>query len=120
MDPERAGAHLKVAETHGAQAFRNGEESWNATDQGFELSLSMACESLRASLSYLATVVPANLETLGVRIRVQRNSGLVSPALTPCAPGFPAFLFTRGGLPGRSMAFQISAMDQAAFTALET
>jgi sarcosine oxidase len=96
-------AHLKIAESRGAEMrFGVAMESWHATDQGFELSLS---DGTRMSASKLVLALgpwfQQTLESLGVRIRVQRNVQVwFSPGTHAYdAPDFPAFLVNRRGLP---------------------
>jgi sarcosine oxidase len=104
LNPERAvRAQLNVAEANGAQMrFGTTMESWHATDQGFELSLS---DGTHISASKLVLALgpwfQQTLEALGVRIRVQRNVQVwFSPGTNAYdAPGFPAFLVNRRGLP---------------------
>jgi sarcosine oxidase len=96
-------AHLNLGESRGAEMrFGTTMESWHATSQGFELCLS---DGARISASKLVLSLgpwfQQTLEALGVRIRVQRNVQVwFSPAThTYDAPGFPAFLVNRRGLP---------------------
>jgi sarcosine oxidase len=104
LNPERAvRAHLKVAESNGAEMrFGVAMESWQANDQGFELCLydgtTIAASKLVLSLG---PWFQETLEALGVSIRVQRNiQAWFSPGThTYDAPGFPAFLVNRQGLP---------------------
>jgi sarcosine oxidase len=103
LDPECAiGANLKVARLGGAKArFEVAMEKWQATDKGFEIWLT---DGERVSASKLILALGSwfqeTLESLGVRIRVQRN---IQAWFTPGtnaydAPGFPAFLLNRRGL----------------------
>lgn len=103
LDPERAiAAHLKVARLGGAKArFEVAMEKWQVTDKGFEIWLT---DGERVSASKLILALGSwfqeTLESLGVRIRVQRN---IQAWFTPGtnaydAPGFPAFLLNRRGL----------------------
>ena len=104
LNPERGiRAHLNLGESCGAEMrFGTTMESWHATDQGFELCLS---DGTRISASKLVLAIGAwfreTLETLGVGIRVQRNiQAWFSPGTHAYdAPGFPAFLVNRRGLP---------------------
>jgi sarcosine oxidase len=104
LDPERAiRAHLQLAESGGAKIrFGVAMESWHATDESFELCLS---DGTQISASKLVLALGAwfqeTLESLGVRIRVQRN---IQAWFRPRshaydAPGFPGFLLNREGLP---------------------
>jgi sarcosine oxidase len=104
LDPERAvRAHLKFAESNSAE-MRLGVamESWQATDRGFELCLT---DGARISANKLVLALgpwfQETLETLGVPVRVQRNiQAWFSPGTHAYdAPGFPAFLVNRRGLP---------------------
>lgn len=104
LHPERAvAAQLKSAEANGAETrFGTAMKSWHATDKGFELELS---DGARISASKLVlTLGPWFQETLasiGIRMRVQRNIQVwFSPGTNAYdAPGFPAFLVDRPGLP---------------------
>jgi sarcosine oxidase len=104
LNPEQAvRAHLKFAESSGAEIrFGVAVESWHATDQGFELRLS---DGAQISASKLVLALGAwfqeTLESLGVRIRVQRNiqAWFLPGTHAYDAPGFPAFLVSRRGLP---------------------
>jgi sarcosine oxidase len=104
LDPERAiRAHLNLAKSSGAEArFGVAMESWHATDKGFELRLS---DGTQVSASKLVLAMGAwfqeTLESLGVRIRVQRNvqAWFTSATHAYDAPGFPGFLVNRKGLP---------------------
>ena len=104
LNPERAvRAHLKLAESNGAEMrFGVAMESWRASDKGFELRLFDGAQ-IRASKLVLALGpwVQETLESLGVRVRVQRNiQAWFSPGTHAYdAPGFPAFLINRRGLP---------------------
>jgi sarcosine oxidase len=104
LDPECAvRAHLKVAEANGAEMrFATTMESWSAIDQGFEICLSDGTQiSARKLVLALGPWFQETLEALGVRIQVQRNAQVwFSPASHAYdAPGFPAFLVNRRGLP---------------------
>jgi sarcosine oxidase len=104
LDPERAvRAHLKVAESKGAEMrFGVAMESWQANDRGFELSLSDGTRIAASKLVLsLGPWVQKTLEALGVPIRVQRNiQAWFAPGTHAYdAPGFPAFLVNRQGLP---------------------
>jgi sarcosine oxidase len=104
LDPERAvRAHLKLAEASGAETrFGVSMESWHANDKGFELRLSDGTQIFARKLVLaLGAWFQETLESLGVRIRVQRNvQAWFSPGThTYDAPGFPGFLVARPGLP---------------------
>jgi sarcosine oxidase len=104
LDPERAiRAHLQLAETLGAKMrFGVVMESWHATGKGFEIRLS---DGTHVSASKLVLALgpwfKETLESLGVRILVQRNlQAWFSPGTHAYdVPGFPAFLLERQGLP---------------------
>jgi sarcosine oxidase len=104
LNPERAiRAHLQLAKSSGAEMrFGVAMESWHATDKGFDLRLS---DGTQVSASKLVLALGAwfqeTLESLGVRIRVQRNvQAWFGPGTHAYdAPGFPGFLVTRPGLP---------------------
>ena len=104
LNPERGvRAHLNLAETRGAEIrFGVAMESWHATGKGFELRLS---DGTQVSASKLVLALgpwfQETLESLGVRIRVQRNiQAWFSPGSRAYdAPGFPAFLLNRRDLP---------------------
>jgi len=104
LNPERGvRAHLNVGESHGAaMRFGVSMESWQAAEQGFELELS---DGTRISANKLVLALgpwfQQTLEALGVRIRVQRNVQVWFLPGTHAydAPGFPAFLVNRRGLP---------------------
>jgi len=104
LDPERAvRAHLKLAEASGAEMrFGVAMESWHPTDKGFELRLSDGTQIFTRKLVLaLGAWFQETLESLGVRIRVQRNiQAWFSPGTHAYgAPGFPGFLVNRQGLP---------------------
>ena len=104
LNPERAvRAHLNLAESSGAEMrFGVAMESWHATDKGFELRLSDGTQISASKLVLaLGPWFQETLESLGVRIRVQRNiQAWFSPGTHAYdAPGFPAFLVNRQGLP---------------------
>ena len=104
LNPERAvRAHLKFAESSGAEIrFGVAVESWHATDKGFELRLSDGAQVLASKLVLaLGPWFQETLESLGVRIRVQRNiqAWFLPGTHAYDAPGFPAFLVSRRGLP---------------------
>ena len=104
LNPEGAvRAHLKVAEANRAEMrFGVEMESWHATGNGFELYLSDATRISASKLILsLGPWFQETLEALGVRIRVQRNiQAWFSPGTHAYdAPGFPAFLLDRRGLP---------------------
>jgi len=104
LDPERAvRAHLKLAESKGAEMrFGVAMESWHATDRGFELRLS---DGARITANKLVLALgpwfQETLESLGVRVRVQRNiqAWFLPGTHAYDAPAFPAFLLNRRGLP---------------------
>lgn len=104
LDPERAvRAHLKVAESKGAEMrFGVAMESWQANDQGFDLCLSDGTRIAPSKLVLsLGPWFHETLGALGVRVRVQRNiQAWFAPGTNAyAAPGFPAFLVNRRGLP---------------------
>jgi len=104
LDPERAvRVHLKLAEASGAEKrFGVAMESWHPTDKGFELRLSDGTQIFTRKLVLaLGAWFQETLESLGVRIRVQRNiQAWFSPGTHAYdAPGFPGFLVNRQGLP---------------------
>ena len=121
LDPERAvRAHLKLAEASGAEIrFGVAMESWHATDKGFELRLSDGTQILTRKLVLaLGAWFQETLESLGVRIRVQRNiQAWFSPGTHAYdAPGFPGFLVNRRGLPAPLYGFpDFGAGIKAAF-----
>jgi sarcosine oxidase len=104
LDPERAiRAHLSLAESRDAEVrFGVAMESWHATDKGFELRLS---DGTQISAGKLVLAMGAwfqeTLDSLGVRIRVQRNvqAWFTSATHAYDASGFPGFLVNRKGLP---------------------
>jgi sarcosine oxidase len=104
LNPELAvRAHLKLAELSGAETrFGVAMESWHVTDKGFAIRLSDGTQISAGKLVLaLGAWFQETLESLGVRIRVQRN---IQAWFTPGthaydAPGFPGFLVTRPGLP---------------------
>ena len=104
LDPERAiRAYLKFAESNRAEMrFGVAMESWQATDQGFEICLSDRGQiSAKKLVLALGPWFQETLEALGVSVRVQRNiQAWFSPGTHAYdAPGFPAFLVDRRGLP---------------------
>ena len=104
LNPERGiRAHLNLGGSCGAEMrFGTTMESWHATDQGFELCLSDGTQISASKLVLaLGPWFQQTLEALGVRIRVQRNVQVwFSPGTHAYdAPGFPAFLVNRKGLP---------------------
>jgi sarcosine oxidase len=104
LNPERAiHGHLKVAEASGAEmCFAVAMESWHATEKGFELRLSNGTQVSASKLVLaLGPWFQETLESLGIRIRVQRNiQAWFSPGTHAYdAPDFPAFLVNREGLP---------------------
>jgi sarcosine oxidase len=104
LDPERAvGAQLKNAKANGAEMrFGVAMESWHPTGQGFELELSDGAPiSARKLILTLGPWFQETLESIGIRLRVQRNVQVwFSPGTRAYdAPGFPAFLVDRPGLP---------------------
>jgi sarcosine oxidase len=104
LNPELAvRAHLNLAQSSGAEMrFGVAMESWHATDKGFEIRLTDGTQ-ISASKLVLALGLwfQETLESLGIRIRVQRNiQAWFSPGTQAYdAPGFPAFLVNRQGLP---------------------
>jgi glycine/D-amino acid oxidase-like deaminating enzyme len=104
LDPECAvRAHLQLAEASGAETrFGVAMEGWRVTDQGFEIRLSDGTHiSARKLVLALGAWFQETLESLGIRIRVQRNiQAWFSPGTHAYdAPGFPGFLVARPGLP---------------------
>jgi glycine/D-amino acid oxidase-like deaminating enzyme len=104
LDPERAvRAHLRFAEASGAEIrFGGAMESWHATDHGFEIRLADGTQIVARKLVLaLGAWFKETLESLGLRIRVQRNvQAWFSPGTHAYdAPGFPGFLVSRPGLP---------------------
>ncbi|HEX7518594.1 MAG TPA: N-methyl-L-tryptophan oxidase [Chthoniobacterales bacterium] len=104
LNPERAvRAHLKLAESSGAEMrFGVAMESWHATDKGFDLRLSDGAQVSASKLVLaLGPWFQETLESLGIRVCVQRNiQAWFSPGTHAYdAPGFPAFLVTRRGFP---------------------
>jgi sarcosine oxidase len=104
LNPERAvRAHLDLAKSSGAEMrFGVAMKSWYATEKGFEVRLSDgASVSARVLVLAMGPWFKETLESLGVRIRVQRNiQAWFSPATKAYdAPGFPAFLIDRRALP---------------------
>jgi sarcosine oxidase len=104
LNPEGAvRAHLNLAESSGAEIrFGVRMESWHATDKGFDIRLT---DNTQISASKLVLALgpwfQETLESLGVRIRVQRNiqAWFLPGTHAYDAPGFPAFLVNRQGLP---------------------
>lgn len=104
LDPERAvRAQLKKAKAQGAEMrFGVAMESWHPTGAGFELALSGGERiSARKLILALGPWFQAALEAIGIGLRVQRNIQVwFSPDTRAYdAPGFPAFLVERPGLP---------------------
>lgn len=104
LNPERAvRAHLNLAQSSGAEMrFGVAMESWHATDKGFEIRLTDGTQISASKLVLaLGPWFQETLESLGIRIRVQRNiQAWFSPGTQAYdAPGFPAFLVSRQGLP---------------------
>ena len=103
LDPERAvAAHLQVARAKGAELrFGVAMESWQIMGKGFELRLSDGTQvSANKLVMALGPWFKEALESLGVRIRVQRNvQAWFSPATEAYeASRFPGFLLDRRGL----------------------
>ena len=104
LDPERSvRAHLKAAEAAGAELrFETAVRRWEAADGGITVTLhDGTLISARKLILSLGPWFKEVLEGLGVALRVQRN---VQVWFTPAteayqAPGFPAFLLDRVGLP---------------------
>ncbi|MGI9086228.1 MAG: N-methyl-L-tryptophan oxidase [Chthoniobacterales bacterium] len=104
LNPERAiAAHLKLAEARGAETrFEGAMTNWTATAAGFELTLADGSQvSARKLVLALGPWFRQTLDSLGVKLRVQRN---VQAWFTPTtqiyrADRFPAFLLEREGLP---------------------
>ena len=104
LNPELAvRAHLNLAQSSGAEMrFGVAMESWHATDKGFEIRLTDGTQISASKLVLaLGPWFQETLESLGIRIRVQRNiQAWFSPGTQAYdAPGFPAFLVNRQGLP---------------------
>jgi sarcosine oxidase len=104
LHPERAvGLQLKRAEANGAEMrFGVAMESWRAADKGFELELSDGARIFADKLVLsLGPWFKTTLESIGVRMRVQRNIQVWFSPRTRAydGPGFPAFLVDRPGLP---------------------
>lgn len=104
LNPEQAiRAHLTFAQSNGAEMrFKVTMKSWHISSDGFELRLSDDTQVLtRRLILALGPWFKDALESLGIPIRVQRNVQIwFSPATAVyAAPGFPAFLLDRPGLP---------------------
>ncbi|MGI8819961.1 MAG: N-methyl-L-tryptophan oxidase [Chthoniobacterales bacterium] len=104
LQPERAiAAHLALAERHGATTrFNAAMASWEARDGGFDILLAdSSLIEARVLILALGPWVQRTLTDLGVPIRAQRNvQAWFTPATSHyAAPGFPAFLLDRAGLP---------------------
>ncbi|HEV2840765.1 MAG TPA: N-methyl-L-tryptophan oxidase [Chthoniobacterales bacterium] len=104
LDPERAvRAHLNLAKSRGAaMRFGVAVESWHAKDKGFDVRLSDDTQISATKLVLaLGPWFKETLESLGIRLRVQRNiQAWFSPATNAYDwPGFPAFLVDRQDLP---------------------
>lgn len=104
LNPERAiRAHLKRAQSNGAEMrFKVAMKSWAVSGDGFELHLSDGTHVMaRRLILALGPWFKETLESLGISVRVQRNIQIwFSPATSAyAAPGFPAFLLDRSGLP---------------------
>ena len=104
LDPERAvRAQLKLAEAAGAEArFGVSMESWHATNGGFEIRLSDDTQIFARKLVLaLGAWFKETLESVGVRVRVQRNvqAWYLPGTHAYDAPGFPGFLVARPDLP---------------------
>jgi sarcosine oxidase len=103
LNPERAvAAHLQVARARGAELrFGVAMNNWQVSDTGFDLRLSDGTQVLAKKLVLaLGPWFREVLDSLGVRIRVQRNvQAWFSPASNAYdAARFPAFLLNRRGL----------------------
>jgi sarcosine oxidase len=103
LNPERAvAAHLQMARAKRAELrFGVAMESWEASGSGFELRLSDEAKVTANKLVLaLGPWFQEALESLGVRIRVQRNvQAWFSPATKAYdASRFPGFLLDRRGL----------------------
>jgi|ERR1700674_533855 len=103
LNPERAvAAHLQVARARGAELrFGVAMNNWQVSGKGFELRLSDGTQVLAKKLVLaLGPWFRDVLDSLGVRIRVQRNvQAWFSPASNAYdASRFPAFLLNRRGL----------------------
>lgn len=104
LDPEGAvNAHLKMARAHGAEMrFGVTMTNWETTDRGFEIVLSGGARiGAQTLVLALGPWFKETLESLGVPIRIQRNVQAWFGSATNAyrAPGFPAFLLERRGLP---------------------
>jgi sarcosine oxidase len=104
LNPERAvRAHLNLAQSSGAEMhFGVAMESWHATDKGFEIRLTDGAQISASKLVLaLGPWFQETLESLGVRIRVQRNiqAWFLPGTHAYDASDFPAFLIKRRGLP---------------------
>jgi len=104
LDPERAvQAHLKVAQTAGAQLrFQTLMRGWETADSGVQIRLYDNTQlTSRVLVLSLGPWFKETLEALGVPIRVQRNVQVwLSPGTGAYDAGeFPAFLLDRAGLP---------------------
>jgi sarcosine oxidase len=104
LDPENAvRAHLKAAQSAGAQLrFETTMRNWEANDDGATIHLDDGEKIVaRKLILSLGPWFKEALEGLGVPLRIQRNVQVwFSPATNSYqAPGFPAFLVERAGLP---------------------
>src|SRR5450755_364486 len=104
LKPEAAiRAHLRRAKSDGAEMrFDAKMESWQADGAGFEIRLGDGSRiTARKLILSLGPWFKEALASLGVQIRVQRNVQAWFTSATPAyaAPGFPAYLVNRRGLP---------------------
>ena len=104
LDPERSvRAHLDAAKTAGAELrFEATVRSWEASDSGVTVTLHDGIKlSAKRLILSLGPWFKEVLTGLGVTLRVQRNVQVwFNPATNAYeAPGFPAFLLDRAGLP---------------------
>jgi sarcosine oxidase len=104
LDPERSvRAHLKAAEAAGAELrFETPVRHWEAAEGHITITLHDGTQvHARKLILSLGPWFKELLQELGIALRVQRN---VQVWFTPAtdayqAPGFPAFLLDRSGLP---------------------
>lgn len=104
LDPEKAvRAHLKAAQSAGAQLrFETTMRNWEANDRGMTINLASGEKVVAKKLILsLGPWFQEALDRLGVPLRIQRNVQVwFSPSTNFYqAPGFPAFLVERAGLP---------------------
>ncbi|MEP6821591.1 MAG: N-methyl-L-tryptophan oxidase [Chthoniobacterales bacterium] len=104
LDPEVAvQAHLAMARGHGAtMEFGVVMTRWEATNQGFNISLGDGRRiAARTLILSLGPWFKETLRSLDISMTVQRNVQVWFHSATAAyrAPGFPAFLLDRRGLP---------------------